>query len=57
MRAGWRTAFAPEAVSITDLPTEFRVLWRQRTRWGRGGFRAYFAKHHRALRPSAVGWS
>ena len=53
VKAGWRTTFAPEAVALTDVPDTWRVIIGQRTRWDRGGFRAYIAKHGRLLRPSS----
>ncbi|MEM6675746.1 MAG: glycosyltransferase [Planctomycetota bacterium] len=53
VKAGWRTTFAPDAVALTDVPESWRVIIKQRTRWDRGGYRAYVAKHGRLLRPSA----
>jgi len=57
VKDGWRIAFAPHAVSLTEVPLTWRALARQRTRWDRGGFRAYFAKHGRLLLPSVAGAS
>jgi hypothetical protein len=31
-------------------------LIRQRTRWDRGGFRNYFVKHYRLMRPFGIHW-
>lgn len=52
VKSGWRVTFAHEAVALTDVPEKWSVIIKQRTRWDRGGFRAYFAKHGRLLRPS-----
>ncbi|QDV07916.1 Poly-beta-1,6-N-acetyl-D-glucosamine synthase [Planctomycetes bacterium Poly30] len=52
VKAGWRVTFAPEAVALTDVPDSWKVIIKQRNRWDRGGYRAYFAKHGRLLRPS-----
>jgi biofilm PGA synthesis N-glycosyltransferase PgaC len=57
VKAGWKTAFAPEAVAITEAPTELGVLVRQRSRWDRGELRTYFRKHRRAMLPSVSGLS
>ncbi|MEM9378560.1 MAG: glycosyltransferase [Planctomycetota bacterium] len=56
VKAGWRTTFAPDAVALTDVPEKWGVIIRQRTRWDRGGYRAYVSKHGRLLRPSASTW-
>jgi cellulose synthase/poly-beta-1,6-N-acetylglucosamine synthase-like glycosyltransferase len=55
IKAGWKIAFAPEAVARTDVPDTWGVLSRQRARWDRGGLRTLFKKHTRLLRPSAGG--
>lgn len=57
VKAGWKVAFAPEAVGLTDVPEDLRTLCRQRGRWDRGGLRAYFHKHGRLLLPSVSSWS
>ncbi len=57
VKAGWKTAFAPDAVAITEAPTDLRVLTRQRSRWDRGELRTYFRKHRRAMLPSVSGIS
>ena len=53
VKAGWRVTFAPGAVALTDVPDKWKVIIKQRNRWDRGGYRAYFAKHGRLLRPNA----
>ncbi|MFO0984873.1 MAG: glycosyltransferase family 2 protein [Planctomycetota bacterium] len=54
-KAGYECVFAPGAVAFTDVPARLDVLIRQRTRWDRGGFRNYFVKHERLLRPGSAG--
>ena len=49
VKAGWRVTFAAEAVALTDVPDQWKVIIKQRNRWDRGGYRAYFAKHGRLL--------
>jgi poly-beta-1,6-N-acetyl-D-glucosamine synthase len=45
-KAGWRIAFAPYAVCITDLPTTWKGLVRQRLRWDQGAVvRNHLRKH------------
>ncbi len=56
-QAGWRIAFAPKAVALTDVPEDFGVLMRQRTRWDRGGYNVYVRRHFRLWSPRSVGWS
>jgi cellulose synthase/poly-beta-1,6-N-acetylglucosamine synthase-like glycosyltransferase len=57
VKAGWKLAFAPGAVAITDVPESLAGLSRQRARWDRGGLRNFFKKHHRLMRPSVAGWA
>ena len=57
VQAGWRLAFAPDAVALTEVPTSLKVLTRQRHRWDRGGVRASFKKHWRMMSPRVTGWS
>ncbi len=57
VKEGWKIAFEPAAVAITDVPESLSGLIRQRTRWDRGGLRNYFKKHRRLMRPSVSGWS
>ncbi len=57
IKAGWRVAFAPRAVALTEVPHRLRTLIGQRTRWDRGALRTYFHKHGRLLRPRAGSWS
>jgi cellulose synthase/poly-beta-1,6-N-acetylglucosamine synthase-like glycosyltransferase len=56
-RAGWRLVFAPDALSLTSVPTSLGVLRRQRYRWDRSGFQTYFGKHRQLMRPSIGGWA
>ncbi len=53
VKAGWRVTFVAEAVALTDVPDQWKVIIKQRNRWDRGGYRAYFAKHGRLLLPSS----
>ncbi len=57
VKQGWKIAFEPRAVAITDVPESLAGLIRQRTRWDRGGLRSYFKKHWRLMRPSVSGWA
>jgi cellulose synthase/poly-beta-1,6-N-acetylglucosamine synthase-like glycosyltransferase len=56
-QAGWKIAFAPRAVALTDVPESLRAVARQRTRWDRGGFNVYVRRHARLWNPRTVGWS
>lgn len=47
--AGWRTAFAPDAICYTDVPERLWALVRQRLRWDRDAIRLRFRKHRRTL--------
>jgi len=51
-----RVRFAPEAVCLTDVPETFRVLWRQRRRWDKSGYRNRLRKHVGLLDPFIYGW-
>ena len=57
IKAGWKVAFAPEAVALTEAPATLKALIGQRFRWDRGALRTYFKKHDRLMRPSAAGFS
>lgn len=50
-----RIAFAPEAVCLTDAPERWRVLWRQRRRWDKSGYRNRLRKHAGLLNPLEYG--
>jgi len=54
IKAGWRVAFAPDAVALTNVPTTMRALAKQRDRWDRGGLRVFFLKHLRLMNPWAT---
>jgi cellulose synthase/poly-beta-1,6-N-acetylglucosamine synthase-like glycosyltransferase len=47
--AGWRIAFAPDAVCYTDVPPRLGQLVRQRLRWERDAIRLRLRKHRRSL--------
>ena len=47
--AGWRVAFAPDAICYTDVPTHLWTLVRQRLRWERDSIRLRCRKHRRSL--------
>jgi len=47
-RAGWRIAYAPEAVAWTEAPATLKQLWRQRYRWCYGTMQSMW-KHRRAM--------
>jgi len=49
--AGWRIAFAPDALTLTDVPDKLLVLVRQRLRWERDGVLLRFRKHAYAFNP------
>lgn len=48
-RAGWRIAFAEDAICYTDVPVDSWVLVRQRMRWERDSVRLRYRKHRRSL--------
>lgn len=56
-KIGWKIVFARDAVALTEVPESLGALTRQRRRWDRGGWRAYFKKHAWAFRPRVVGWT
>ena len=47
-RAGWRIAYAPDAVAWTEAPATLRQLWRQRYRWCYGTMQSMW-KHRGAV--------
>lgn len=47
-RAGWRVAYAPDAIAWTEAPSTLRHLWRQRYRWCFGTMQSMW-KHRRAV--------
>jgi cellulose synthase/poly-beta-1,6-N-acetylglucosamine synthase-like glycosyltransferase len=55
LKTGRRIAFAADAVALTEVPSTWRGLFRQRHRWERSSVRTYFMKHWRLLRPSSGG--
>ena len=44
IRSGWKIKYEPEAFSITEAPETMHQLWKQRIRWGYGGYQV-FAKN------------
>lgn len=56
LRAGWKVAYQPEAIALTEAPATWRALVAQRTRWIWGFIQVAF-KHRRGLfAPSTLGW-
>lgn len=49
--AGWKVAYAADALCYTDVPSEFTALIRQRFRWERDAVRLRFRKHSRLINP------
>jgi cellulose synthase/poly-beta-1,6-N-acetylglucosamine synthase-like glycosyltransferase/peptidoglycan/xylan/chitin deacetylase (PgdA/CDA1 family) len=47
-RAGWRVAYAEEALAFTEAPSTLAELWRQRYRWSYGTMQAVW-KHRGAM--------
>ena len=47
--AGWRIAFAADAICYTDVPAKLWALIRQRLRWERDAIRLRCRKHRRML--------
>lgn len=52
-----KVAFAAEAVCLTEVPDTLKVLWRQRRRWDKSGYRNRIRKHPQLLDPRQFGWS
>ncbi|MCE5203493.1 MAG: glycosyltransferase family 2 protein [Coriobacteriales bacterium] len=50
-----KVVFAPEAVCLTDVPERWTVLWRQRRRWDKSGYRNRLRKHVGILNPFVYG--
>ncbi len=44
-KAGYRAAFAGDAICMTDAPTSLKVLTKQRLRWNRSPIRCQFRMH------------
>jgi len=55
-KAGWKVAFAPQAIAMTNVPETGRQLVRQRMRWDRGLLRTFFRKHGDLLRFWRFDW-
>lgn len=51
-KAGWRVVFTSEAVCLTDVPTKWGKLFRQRLRWSRSLVRFRIRKHGDILLPT-----
>lgn len=47
-RAGYRVAYEPRAIALTEAPQGLRDLWRQRYRWSYGTMQSVW-KHRRAV--------
>lgn len=50
-KAGWRMAFAPDAICYTDVPDNLGALVRQRFRWERDSIHLRYRKHSDLLNP------
>lgn len=55
-KSGWKIAFAPLAIAMTNVPETFSMLARQRHRWDRGMLRTYFHKHGNLLKFWRFDW-
>ncbi|HEX5533887.1 MAG TPA: bifunctional polysaccharide deacetylase/glycosyltransferase family 2 protein [Actinomycetales bacterium] len=53
-RAGWRVAYAGDAVAWTEAPSSLGQLWRQRYRWSYGTLQAMW-KHRGAVLEAGTG--
>lgn len=51
--AGWRIAFQPTAIAMTDVPESLPALVRQRLRWDRSVITIWARKFRRCLNPFA----
>ena len=56
-RAGWTIKFAPNAWSMTDVPTRFSAFARQRLRWNRSVIRFRFRKYRPVFNPFSAAFS
>ncbi len=50
-KLGYKIAFEPKAVGLTNAPTQFRVLSKQRLRWSKSLIRFRFRKHSDIFKP------
>ncbi len=50
-KAGYRISFAENAVAMTNVPTSWRALYRQRQRWGKSLVRFRLRKHRDIFMP------
>jgi poly-beta-1,6-N-acetyl-D-glucosamine synthase len=55
-RSGWKIIFAPDAISLTDVPEKAAGLARQRIRWDKSFIRTFYRKHVDLLNPRRYGW-
>ncbi len=55
-KLGYRVAFAPEAVCMTNVPTRLGPLVRQRRRWARNLVKNRVFKHGDVFNPFGAGW-
>ncbi len=44
-KSGWKIAFAPKAIAMTNVPEDLYTLIKQRIRWDKGALRTYYHKH------------
>ena len=50
-KSGYKIKFVHEAVCLTNVPTKFKVLWKQRSRWSKSLVRFRLRKHKDVFRP------
>jgi cellulose synthase/poly-beta-1,6-N-acetylglucosamine synthase-like glycosyltransferase/spore germination protein YaaH/peptidoglycan/xylan/chitin deacetylase (PgdA/CDA1 family) len=55
LRNGHRIVYAPEAKSVTEVPSTFGTLYKQRFRWAYGTFQTLW-KHRSAFGRGTLGW-
>lgn len=56
-RAGWVIRFAPNAWSMTDVPTKVSAFAKQRLRWNRSVIRFRFRKYRQVFNPFSAQFS
>lgn len=55
-KAGWKVAHASDAICLTDVPSEWKALFKQRLRWSKSLVRFRLRKHRDILTPNR-NWS
>lgn len=51
-KGGWRVVFTPDAVALTNVPTTWKRLFKQRLRWSRSLVRFRLRKHRDVFLPN-----